>query len=288
LDRHLIEAVAAAARYARDVARPDLLSIGALLHDIGKGLPGDHSVVGVEVASGIAQAIGLPPDDVVAIGRLIRWHLLLPEVATRRDLGDPQTVRHVADAVGDLETLELLHALSRADAVATGPAAWSAWKERLVADLVMRVRAALVTGTVAPPPVSSVNTRFCSRVRCPRWRSRRTGSRWRPTGSAYSPPSPAARPCTGSMVSADTATATIDDAAVAVVSCRVQPRDASGPDRQRLASELTRAVNGELDVDSAWRRGSEHPATAGRHRTRGTTPASGLGRRPATDATILN
>ena len=82
----------------------------------------------------------------------MRWHLLLPEVATRRDLGDPQTVRHVADTVGDLETLELLHALSRADAVATGPAAWSAWKERLVADLVVRVRAALVTGSVAPPP----------------------------------------------------------------------------------------------------------------------------------------
>ena len=100
----------------------------------------------------MADAIGLAPVDADAIGRLVRWHLLLPEVATRRDLGDPQTVRHVADTVGDVETLELLHALSKADAVATGPAAWSAWKERLVADLVARVRAALVTGSVAPPP----------------------------------------------------------------------------------------------------------------------------------------
>ena len=61
LDRHLIESVAAAARYARDVARPDLLFLGALLHDIGKGLHGDHSVVGVDIASGIAEAIGLSP-----------------------------------------------------------------------------------------------------------------------------------------------------------------------------------------------------------------------------------
>src|SRR6185369_9839997 len=91
LDRHLIECVAAAARYARDVARPDLLFIGALLHDIGKGLHGDHSLVGVDVAVGIAHAIGLSPADAEAIGVLVRWHLLLPEVATRRDLGDPQT-----------------------------------------------------------------------------------------------------------------------------------------------------------------------------------------------------
>ena len=78
VDRHLIEAVAAAARHARDVARPDLLFLGALLHDIGKGLPGDHSVVGVEVASAISAAIGLPPADIAVVTRLVRWHLLLP------------------------------------------------------------------------------------------------------------------------------------------------------------------------------------------------------------------
>ena len=60
LDRHLIETVASAARYARDVARPDLLFLGALLHDIGKGLHGDHSVVGVDIATGLAEAVGCP------------------------------------------------------------------------------------------------------------------------------------------------------------------------------------------------------------------------------------
>jgi [protein-PII] uridylyltransferase len=253
LDRHLIEAVAAAARYARDVARPDLLFIGALLHDIGKGLPGDHSVVGVNVASALAEAVGLPPDDVAAIGRLVRWHLLLPEVATRRDLGDPQTVRHVADTVGDVETLELLHALSRADAVATGPAAWSAWKERLVADLVTRVRAALVTGTVAPPPASSTRPSPLAAGSLP-------AVEIAPDRVTVAAPDrigllAAIAGCLTlhrlDVVSADTATTTVNDAQVAVVSCRVQPRDASGPDRRRLAGDLNRAVSGELDVDSA-------------------------------------
>jgi [protein-PII] uridylyltransferase len=253
LDRHLIEAVAAAARYARDVARPDLLFIGALLHDIGKGLPGDHSVVGVDVACGIAAAIGLPPDDVAAIGHLVRWHLLLPEVATRRDLGDPQTVRHVADTVADVPTLDLLHALSRADAVATGPAAWSAWKERLVADLVARVRVALVTGTVAQPPVGAAHESPLLTGPLPAVEispDRVTVAATDRIGLLA-----AVAGCLTlhrlDVVSADTATVTPGDSAVAVVSCRVQPRDASGPDRQRLAGDLTRAAQGELDVDTA-------------------------------------
>jgi [protein-PII] uridylyltransferase len=253
LDRHLIEAVAAAARYARDVARPDLLFLGALLHDIGKGLHGDHSVVGVDVAAGIAEAIGLSPTDTAAIGRLVRWHLLLPEVATRRDLGDPQTVRHVADTVGDLETLELLHALSRADAVATGPAAWSAWKERLVADLVVRVRAALVTGTVAPPPVSAV--RYSPPLSGPLPAVEIAPDRVTVAAADRLGLLAAVAGCLTlhrlDVVSADTATAAVEGEPVAVVSCRVQPRDAGGPDRQRLVADLNRAVMGDLDVDAA-------------------------------------
>jgi [protein-PII] uridylyltransferase len=253
LDRHLIEAVAAAARYARDVARPDLLVLGSLLHDIGKGLHGDHSVVGVDVATGIATAIGLGVDDVAAIGRLVRWHLLLPEVATRRDLGDPQTVRHVADTVGDVETLELLHALSRADAVATGPAAWSAWKERLVADLVVRVRAALVTGTVAPPPVTSA--RYSSLLSGDLPAVDIGPDRVTVAADDRLGLLAAVAGCLTlhrlDVVSADTETASVGGTAVAVVSCRVQARDAAGPDRQRLTGDLTKALSGELDVNAA-------------------------------------
>jgi [protein-PII] uridylyltransferase len=253
LDRHLIECVASAARYARDVTRPDLLFIGALLHDIGKGLPGDHSVVGVAVAIELAEAIGLGTADARAIGRLVRWHLLLPEVATRRDLGDPQTVRHVADTVGDIETLELLHALSKADAVATGPAAWSAWKERLVADLVDRVRAALVTGSVAPP--ASPEPRMSPLAAGPLPAVEITPDRVVVAAADRLGLLASVAGCLTlhrlDVVSADTATVAGDAGPVAVVACRVQPRDTVGPDRQRVATDLRRALLGELDVSAA-------------------------------------
>jgi len=253
LDRHLIECVASAARYARDVTRPDLLFIGALLHDIGKGLPGDHSVVGVAVALELAEAIGLGTADALAIGRLVRWHLLLPEVATRRDLGDPQTVRHVADTVGDIDTLELLHALSKADAVATGPAAWSAWKERLVADLVDRVRAALVTGSVAPP--ASPEPRMSPLAAGPLPAVEITPDRVVVAAADRLGLLASVAGCLTlhrlDVVSADTATVAGDAGPVAVVACRVQPRDTVGPDRQRVATDLRRALLGELDVSAA-------------------------------------
>ncbi len=151
VDRHLTEAAAAAAALTREVARPDLLLLGALLHDIGKGLPGDHTVVGMQVVAGLAPRLGLPPADVAVLVAMVEHHLLLPDVATRRDLHDPATARAVADAVGSAEVLELLHALTRADSAATGPAAWSSWKAGLVAELVARTRA-LLDGAPAPPP----------------------------------------------------------------------------------------------------------------------------------------
>jgi [protein-PII] uridylyltransferase len=152
LDRHLVQAAYEASAYTREVERPDLLLIGAFLHDVGKGLDGDHSVVGAPVAAEIATRIGLPPADVATIEKLVRLHLLLPDVATRRDLSDPVTISTVAEAVGDAGTLDLLHALAQADSHATGPAAWSDWKGRLIADLVQRVRTALDTGALPDPP----------------------------------------------------------------------------------------------------------------------------------------
>ncbi|MEU4561372.1 [protein-PII] uridylyltransferase [Actinoplanes sp. NPDC023936] len=152
LDRHLVQAAYEATRFTREVDRPDLLLLGAFLHDVGKGLPGDHSVVGAPIAAGIAARIGLPPADVATIEKMVRLHLLLPDVATRRDLSDPKTISTVAEAVGDPATLDLLHALARADSQATGPAAWSDWKGRLMAELVRRVHTALDTGELPEPP----------------------------------------------------------------------------------------------------------------------------------------
>jgi [protein-PII] uridylyltransferase len=149
VDRHLVECAAGAAAMTRDVARPDLLLIGGLLHDIGKGWPGDHSRSGAVVARDLGIRIGLSTADVEMLETLVRHHLLLPDMATRRDLDDPVTIETVAKTVGGHEVLELLAALAIADAHATGPAAWSPWKAGLIAELVRRVDAVLAGG--APP-----------------------------------------------------------------------------------------------------------------------------------------
>jgi [protein-PII] uridylyltransferase len=144
VDRHLLETAAEAARYTREVDRPDLLLLGALLHDIGKGYPGDHSVVGAVQAEHIAARMGLSSADAATVVALVRHHLLLPDTATRRDLDDPRTIRLVAEAVaGSAELLDLLHTLSVADAAATGPAVWSDWKAGLIEELVARAHEVL-------------------------------------------------------------------------------------------------------------------------------------------------
>ncbi|WP_020523385.1 [protein-PII] uridylyltransferase [Catelliglobosispora koreensis] len=150
LDRHLVQAAANAARWAREVSRPDLLVLSALVHDVGKGLPGDHSIVGAPIAYDIATEIGLRPSDARLVSNVVLHHLLLPDIATRRDLDDPSVIADVAAKVGDLPTLEILHMLARADAMATGPAAWSTWKGRLIDTLVARVRGVLSGEPSAP------------------------------------------------------------------------------------------------------------------------------------------
>jgi [protein-PII] uridylyltransferase len=139
VDRHLVETAVHAAGLVRRVGRPDLLLLAALLHDLGKGWPGDHASTGSLLAETIGRRLGLPEADVEVIAGLVRNHLLLVDTATRRDLDDPATVRAVADAVGDPATLALLHALTEADARATGATAWTPWKARLVDELVRRV-----------------------------------------------------------------------------------------------------------------------------------------------------
>ncbi|MDQ1048884.1 [protein-PII] uridylyltransferase [Streptomyces sp. V4I2] len=157
VDRHLIETAVRASEFTRRVSRPDLLLVAALLHDIGKGWPGDHSVAGEIIAKDVAARIGFDRTDVTVLATLVRHHLLLIDTATRRDLEDPATVRSVAEAVGSQSTLELLHALTEADALATGPAAWSSWRGSLVADLVKRVHAVL-SGDLEDEPESAAPT----------------------------------------------------------------------------------------------------------------------------------
>ncbi|MFB9234290.1 [protein-PII] uridylyltransferase [Plantactinospora siamensis] len=275
LDRHLVVTAAEAGRYAREVERPDLLLLGALLHDVGKGLPGgDHSETGAPVAGAVAARIGLPPAEVDTVRRLVRHHLLLPEVATRRDLSDPVTIAAVVDAVGDPGTLELLHGLVRADARATGPAAWSDWKARLVAELVDRVRTALDTGRLPAPP--------------------------EPDPALVAGPLPAVRisrdgvvvaaadrrgllaAVAGCLAAHRLEVLTADACVVAgraLVQCRVQARYGSPPDPAALAADLRRVLNGD---DSVTRRLRIRPAPPP-----GAAPRVVWHRGAATGATVL-
>ena len=152
VDRHLVESAVAASKHTRKVSRPDLLLVGALLHDIGKGRPGDHTQVGVSLVADLAPHLGFDRADTHTLMQLVRHHLLLPDVATRRDIDDPAVIEAVGEAVETAETLELLHWLTVADAAATGPAAWSPWKANLVDVLVRRTEAVLAGDEVVIEP----------------------------------------------------------------------------------------------------------------------------------------
>ena len=151
VDRHMLETAFRAAALTRKVHRPDLLLIAALFHDIGKGFPNkDHSEYGEVLIQPLARRMGFDDEDVATLALMIKHHLLLSAVATRRDLDDPQTILFVLSHIKDAETLELLHALSIADGEATGTTAWSKWKAGLVQDLVNRCLAAMAG--IAPAP----------------------------------------------------------------------------------------------------------------------------------------
>jgi [protein-PII] uridylyltransferase len=139
VDRHLLETAAAAAVLAPGISRPDLLVVAALLHDIGKGSGGDHTEAGVEIAARVCRRMGFPPDDVATVSGLVEHHLLLRAVASRRAVHDPATAHRVATAVGSIEQLRLLAALTEADGVATGATAWDPWTAQLTTELVDRV-----------------------------------------------------------------------------------------------------------------------------------------------------
>nr|WP_228531718.1 [protein-PII] uridylyltransferase [Micromonospora sp. ANENR4] len=276
LDRHLVQTAYEASRHTRDVERPDLLLLGAFLHDIGKGLDGDHSTVGAPLAEAVATRIGLPPDEAALIGTLVRLHLLLPDVATRRDLSDPKTVAGVAERVGDTGTLELLHALVRADAAATGPAAWSGWKGRLIAELVSRVRTTLDTGVVPAPPAPDpalvagpLPVVHLGEDRVSVAAADRRGLLATVAG------------CLAlhrlEVISADAAT--VDGRAL--VECRVQPRYGLAPEPIALSADLRRAVGGDVSVIQRLR------GRALAARSQGAAPRVVWHREAATDAVLL-
>jgi [protein-PII] uridylyltransferase len=255
VDRHLVETAAGAAALTREVARPDLLLVGALLHDIGKGWPGDHFTSGAVVAHDLGVRLGFPAADVRVLETVVRHHLLLPETATRRDLDDPVTVGTVTAAVSAVpgrgrEIIELLAALAVADGNATGPAAWGSWKARLVAELARRAAAALSGGTPPPPPV--LGPERLALARHDGAAVRVTGSRitvaapdrpgllWRAAGVLALHRLAVRTAHTVSSPATDTGTAVLDFTAV--------PEYGAPPDPAALEADLRRMLADRLDV----------------------------------------
>jgi [protein-PII] uridylyltransferase len=158
VDRHLMQTAVNASGLVRRVARPDLLLLAAILHDIGKGPRederdhADHAAVGADLCVPWLRRMGVPDEDISTVERLIRHHLLLGDSAARRDPDDPATVAAIVEAVGDVQTLELLAALTESDARAAGPAAWTTWRAGQIRHLVARVRRALDGEQPAQPP----------------------------------------------------------------------------------------------------------------------------------------
>jgi [protein-PII] uridylyltransferase len=134
------------ARFADRIDDPDALLLGGLFHDVGKIGRGDHVPIGARVASSSMEAMGVPRETRQLATFLVEEHLLLPDTATRRDLTDENLILDVAARIGTVDRLSALYLLTVADALATGPAAWTPWRTALIRDLVTKVRHVLERG----------------------------------------------------------------------------------------------------------------------------------------------
>jgi [protein-PII] uridylyltransferase len=121
------------------------LWLAMLFHDVGKG-GGDQQVEGAKLASAACIRLGLPAEEVELVSWLVRHHLVMSDVAQRRDLADPRTISHFAEVVGTLERLRLLLVLTVADIRAVGPGVWNDWKGQLLRDLYRLTEATLRGG----------------------------------------------------------------------------------------------------------------------------------------------
>jgi [protein-PII] uridylyltransferase len=116
-------------------ARPWLLYIAALFHDIAKGRGGDHSQLGMADARRFCKEHGLAKEDIQLVVFLVEHHLTMSQVAQKQDLSDPDVIRHFANIVGDERHLTALYLLTVADIRGTSPKVWNAWKGKLLEDL---------------------------------------------------------------------------------------------------------------------------------------------------------
>ncbi|HEX7914465.1 [protein-PII] uridylyltransferase [Rudaea sp.] len=135
------------------LAKPELLILAALFHDIAKGRGGDHSELGEKDAREFGATLGLSAADIDLVAWLVRWHLHMSVTAQRQDINDPDVVHRFAATVEDSERLDYLYLLTCADIAGTSSKLWNSWKDKLLADLYTSARYALRGGLERPPHV---------------------------------------------------------------------------------------------------------------------------------------
>lgn len=133
----------------RDGVDRKVLMVAMLLHDIGKGRDQDHSVLGAQIARKVAPRLGLNRNDCDTVEWLVRYHLLMSDMAQKRDIADPRTVRDFAKAVQTVKRLDLLTVLTVCDIRGVGPDTWNNWKAALIRALYRQTRHALEEGMEA-------------------------------------------------------------------------------------------------------------------------------------------
>jgi [protein-PII] uridylyltransferase len=142
----LIEELPVASRILKNGVNRKVLYVACLLHDIGKGRKEDHSIVGARIARAVCPRLGLKPAECDTVEWLVRYHLLMSDMAQKRDISDPRTVRDFAKAVKTRERLELLTVLTVCDIRGVGPHTWNNWKATLLRGLFRATATALDTG----------------------------------------------------------------------------------------------------------------------------------------------
>jgi [protein-PII] uridylyltransferase len=142
----LIEELPVASGILKRGVNRRILYIALLLHDIGKGRDEDHSVLGAQIARKVAPRLGLNKSECETVEWLVRYHLLMSDMAQKRDLSDPRTLRDFAKAVKTRKRLDLLTVLTVCDIRGVGPGTWNNWKAMLLRQLHKETSQALEHG----------------------------------------------------------------------------------------------------------------------------------------------
>ena len=125
-------------RTYRNIKEKNLLHLALLLHDLGKGFPEDHSIVGERIAEDVGIRFDLPDEDIETIKFLVRHHLLMSHIALHRNINDMEMIAEFASKLGSVNMLNMLFVLTCADISAVGPGVLNPWKLQLLTELYHR------------------------------------------------------------------------------------------------------------------------------------------------------